>query len=109
MCPATLARALQIARDAYGDAGLEGPVIEGLGMLCHRYNGLLSDERAVTILANAHGGVSGLLNRAEVLRKQTSNPRAHCVAAAAVDLINQGRGGKKLPSWWKADDSLSAD
>lgn len=29
--------------------------------------------------------------------------RGHCVAAAAVDVINSGRGGNKLPSWWKTD------
>lgn len=26
---------------------------------------------------------------------------AHCVAAAVVDTINGGKGGKKLPSWWR--------
>lgn len=102
--PATLARSLVIIRDAYGDAGLEGPVIEGIGLLCHRYNGDLDDERTVTALGKAMGGVSGLMNKAEVLRKQTANARAHCVAAAAVELINSGRGGKKLPSWWKSDN-----
>lgn len=101
--PATLARSLRISRDAYGDAGMEGPVIEGIGLLCHRYNGLLDDDRAVAGLSKALGGVNGLLAKAEVLRKQTQNARAHCVAAAAVELINQGRGGKKLPSWWKTD------
>jgi len=25
------------------------------------------------------------------------------VAAAAVEIYNGGRGGKKLPSWWKTD------
>jgi hypothetical protein len=101
--PATLARTLRIVRDSYGDAGLEGPVIEGIGLLCHRYNGDLDDERAVKALSTAMGGVNGLLGKAEVLRKQTHQARSHCVGAAAVELINAGRGGKKLPSWWKAD------
>jgi ParB-like nuclease domain len=101
--PATLARTLRLVRDSYGDAGLEGPVIEGVGLLCHRYNGDLDDERTVKALSTALGGVNGLLGKAEVLRKQTHQARSHCVAAAAVELINQGRGGKKLPSWWKAD------
>jgi hypothetical protein len=97
-----LARALRIARDAYGDPGLEAVVIEGLGLLCHRYNGDLDDIRVVQRLSTAHGGLAALLGKAENLRKQTGNPRGHCVAAAAVDIINGSRGGRKLPSWWKA-------
>lgn len=38
-----------------------------------------------------------------VRRKQTGNAKGHCVAAAAVDINNRGRGGKKLPSWWRED------
>ena len=30
-------------------------------------------------------------------------PLNQCVAAAAVDVINRGKGGKKLPSWWKTE------
>lgn len=99
---ATMGRALRIIRDAYGDAGLEAPVIDGLGHLCQRYNGQLDEETAVKRLSTAHGGVNGLIAKAEVLRKQTGNAKAHCVAAAAVDIINRGKGGAKLPSWWKA-------
>ena len=101
--PAVLARSLRMIRDAYGDSGLEASVIDGIGLLCQRYNGDLNDTEAVQKLAKAHGGVAGLTNKAEVLRRQTGNQKAHCVAAAAVEIINQGRGGKKLPSWWKAD------
>ena len=32
---------------------------------------------------------------------QTGSPKAHCVAAAAVDLVNRKIRGKKLRSWWK--------
>lgn len=103
--PGVLARALRIARDAYGDGGLEAAVIDGLGHLCARYNGELNEAEAVEKLSKAHGGVNGLLNKAEVLRRSTGNQKGQCVAAAAVDTINSGRGGKKLPSWWKADKS----
>lgn len=100
--PSTLGRTLRIIRDAYGDAGLEAPVIDGIGHLCTRYNGDLNDEEAILKLGKAHGGVHGLLNKAETLRRSTGNYKAHCVAAAAVEIINQGKGGKKLPSWFKA-------
>lgn len=100
--PGGLARTLSIIRDAYGDAGLQGVVIDGVGHVCARYNGELETEKAVDRLAKASGGVGGLLNQAEVLRRQTGNQKGLCVAAAVVDTINRGRGGKKLPSWWKA-------
>lgn len=98
--PKTLARTLRIIRDAYGDAGLAAPVIDGIGLLCHRYNGQLDDSEAVKKLGDMRGGVNGLLGNAEKLRLATGNQKSHCVAAAAVDVINRGRGAKKLPSWW---------
>ena len=98
----TLGRALRIIRDAYGDPGLEAPVIDGLGHVCQRYNGELEEATAINKLSRAHGGVNGLLGLAEELRRKTGQPKAHCVAAAAVEIINKGKGGKKLPSWWKS-------
>ncbi len=100
---AVLARSLGIIRDAYGDAGLEGPVIDGIGLLCARYNGELDVPTAVKKLGNAHGGVNGLLNQAEGLRQKTGNAKGHCVAAAAVGILNSGKGGRKLPGWWRED------
>jgi hypothetical protein len=101
---AVLSRALRIIRDAYGEAGLDGPVIEGIGLLCQRYDGDLSEQRAVDRLSAAHGGVSGLISRAGQLRQSTGSGHAQCVAAAAVELINRGPGGRKLPGWWRNDE-----
>lgn len=96
-----LARTGRIIRDAYGDPGLEAAVIDGIGYLCQRYNGDLDDATAVVKLSTANGGVNGLLNRAQELRLTTGNAKGQCVAAAAVEIINRGRGGGKLRSWWK--------
>jgi hypothetical protein len=98
-----LGRTLRIVRDAYGNPGLESAVIDGIGLLCHRFNGELQDDQMVKRLKATFGGVTGLLGKAENLRQRTGNPRAHCIAAAAVEIHNGGRGGKKLPSWWKAE------
>jgi hypothetical protein len=99
--PTVLSRALRIIRDAYGEAGLDGAVIDGIGLLCQRYDGDLSEQRAVERLSTAHGGVSGLLNRAGQFRQSTGSATAQCVAAAAVEIINRGSGGRKLPGWWR--------
>jgi hypothetical protein len=101
--PQSLARTLLIIRDAYGDPGLEAAVLDGIGLLCHRFNGDLNDAYLIERMKTARGGVSALLGKAETLRKSTGSPQAHCVAAAAVEINNGGRGGKKLPDWWKAN------
>jgi hypothetical protein len=97
----TLRRSLRIIRDSYGDPGFETAVIDGIAHLCQRYNGAIDEDVAVAKLSKSHGGVNGLLAKADILKKQTGNSKAHCVAAAAVDTINSGRGGNKLPTWWK--------
>lgn len=96
-----LAKTLRILSESYGDRGLEGHLIEGIGLLCQRYNGGLEFENAVKRLSSVRGGVNGLLGAAEVTRRQTGCSRPHSIAGAAVEIINQGRGGKKLPAWWK--------
>lgn len=98
-----LGRTLRIIDSAYGTAGLEASVIDGIGYLCGRYNGELADEHAVVKLRNVRGGVSGLLGKAAIIKDRTRQPYNQCVAAAAVEVINSGKGGKKLPGWWKAD------
>jgi len=98
-----LRRTLVIIRDAYGSPGFEAPVIDGIGFLCDRYNGDLEDQLAVAKLSKQFGGVNGLLGKAEQLRRQTGLPLGQSVAAAAVEVINAGRGGKKLPSWFRED------
>jgi hypothetical protein len=98
---ATLGRTLRLARDAFGDPGLVAPVIDGLGLLCQRYNGQLEDAAAVQRFQKLNGGVNGLLGTAERIRRSTGSQKNHAVAAAAVEILNTGRGGKKLPSWWK--------
>lgn len=98
---AVLARTLRIIRDAYGDAGLSAPVIDGVGFFCQRYETEIEDAVVVLRLKNMHAGAAGLLGKAEVLRQRTGNRRGHCVAAAIVDVLNAGRGGRKLAPWWR--------
>lgn len=96
----TLGRTLRIVRDAYGDDGLDGHVIEGIGLLCARYNGELDESVAISRLSTARGGIGALNSKAYTAKKMLGKPLPQCVAAAAVEIINSGRGGKKLPGWW---------
>lgn len=98
-----LGRTLRIIDAAYGTAGLDAAVIDGIGLLCGRYNGELKDELAVLKLKNMRGGVTGLMGKAAVIKDRTRKPYNDCIAAAAVEVINSGKGGSKLPSWWKAE------
>lgn len=101
---AILSKTLRIISDSYGDVGLEGSVIKGVGMVCQRYNGALEFDHAVSKLGNARGGVKGLLNLAASLKDKYGATKPVAVAGAAVEIINQGKGGKKLPAWWKVAD-----
>lgn len=107
---AVLGRTLGVIRDAYGSAGLEASVISGMAMVVHRYDNL-DDAELVARLARAHGGVSGMLAKAERARKETGNPKHFCVAGAIVDTFNslstaaKGGNGSKLMPWWKASVS----
>lgn len=98
-----LGRSLRIIDSAWGTAGLEASVIDGLGLLCGRYNGELEDQVVVLKLRKVSGGVKGFLGKAALVRERTRQPFNQCVAAAAVDVLNAGKGGKKLPSWWKGE------
>jgi hypothetical protein len=101
--PEVLARTLLIIKNAYGEAGFEAAVIDGIGLFCQRYSTEITDERVIKRLTTAAGGAGGLLNRASQLRLTTGSLKAQCVAAAVVDMVNRGSGGRKIPSWWRAD------
>jgi len=101
--PHVLARTLRMIDSSWGSAGLDAAVIDGIGLLCGRYNGELQDELAIVKFKNMRGGVNGLMGKAALIKEKTLQPLSQCVAAAAVEVINSGKGGKKLPTWWKAD------
>jgi hypothetical protein len=104
---ACLATTLTIVYESFGDSGLDSDVIDGVGQLVSRYDGLLKPGAAVQALLGLKGGVNTLRARAERLRQQTGVARAQCIAAASVEIINRGKGGKKLPSWWKFTENQS--
>lgn len=99
--PNCLSRTLRIIRDAYGGAGFAASVIDGVSLVVQRFGANIDDGIAVDKLGRAMGGVQGLENKARHIRAQLGKPVGQCFAAAVVETINSGRGGKKLPDWWK--------
>lgn len=97
-----LVRTLVIVLEAYGYAGLDAQVIGGVGLLLQRYGKILGDSRAVAGLCAAPGGSYGLLQKARAIKRQYGKSLRFCVAAAATETINAGKGGRKLPDWWRA-------
>ena len=92
---------LRVIRDAYGEAGFEAQIIDGISAAVQRYGDLLEEDRLVKGLTLAPGGLGGLLAASAKLHVQTGQPRAQCIAAAAVGFYNRQPGAKKLAPWWK--------
>lgn len=106
--PGVLGRTIRITRNSYGDAGLEAALLDGVGLVCGRYNGSLDDADLVRRLRKVSGGSNGVLEQAERLRRTTGNQRGHCVAATVVDIYNRGRAprsGARLTDWFKGGES----
>lgn len=98
--PRVLATTTRVIRDAYGTPGFSAKVTEGVGLFVSNYENIFDEARLVDKLSHKHGGVNGLLQRAELIKKQYGVTVAVGVAAAAVETYNQGRGGNKLNGWW---------
>jgi len=99
-----LSRTLRIARDAYAKdhEAFRGSLLLGLGHVCGKYDGKLSEEVAIRQLSKVSGGPLGLLGKSQVTKRATSKPMAACIAATVVDLINAGQPTRnRLDNWWK--------
>lgn len=98
--PETFAKTIRIIDGAYETPGFETAVIDGVGLLCQRYNGEVNEDDAIAALASIRRGVKGLLHAAYLWREKTSKPLNQCVAAAAVDQYNRSRKAGRIPGWF---------
>lgn len=98
----TLGRTLNIVYQAFGTPGLTNEVIEGVALVCQRYNGALKDVDAIARWHDVRGGVGALMTKSHMLREQLAQPSAACFAATAIDVLNRTRGAKKMAPWFKA-------
>jgi Family of unknown function (DUF6551) len=98
----TMAWSVRVAYNAFGEDGLEGRLLEGLALIRQRYNGQLPEEQAVTNRLASRSGPLGIYQKANTLKRQTGNTQTQCIAGAIVEMLNGGRGGFKIPDWWKS-------
>lgn len=105
---------LGVVKDSYGSPGLRGPVIEGAGLLMHRFGHIVDQDRLITRLSQMMGGVTGLLGKAQTVRLQTGSAKSHCVASVMASTYNSygpkkdgnasGNFPGRLPNWWKSSE-----
>jgi len=104
----TLARTLAVARDGFGDAGMEAVILDGLALVIGRYEDRIDDAVLTAKLSKMGGGAKGLSGKAEVVRQRTAKPKTQSVAAVVVDAYNSGRVGPKITSWWRTSENHDA-
>lgn len=95
--PGSLSFSLRTIRDAYGHDGFKQDIIGGLALIKDRYGTGLDEDRLVARLNRK--GIVELRRRTKQLKETTGNPLAQCVACAAIEFYNAGRGPGVAP-WW---------
>lgn len=86
--------------------GLDGVVLEALGLICNRYNGRAVEKTLIERLSTMTHGIRGLIRRAEALREKTGNLKVACIASIIVDVYNKGAVGRtRLAPWWKESEA----
>lgn len=100
--PEVLAATLDIAIASWGKskAAVNGSVLNGIGLLLHRYGDLVDRDVLVQKLGAIPGGPSGLLGRAKALREIRGSSVPRNVAATVVEVYNKSRRQGALSNWW---------
>lgn len=98
----TLGETLRVIRDSFGDGGFERVNLLGVAMFLARYQDA-DRSHLVKQLASLRNGSKGLIQKANLIRAQMGVRPDEASAAAVTDIFNAGRGGKKVPDWWKSE------
>lgn len=97
---AVLGETIRIIRDAFGDGGFERNNLLGVAMFLSRYQDA-DRVRLLHQLSGLRNGSKGLIQKSSLIKESMGVTLTEAAAAAVVEIYNSGRGGKKLPSWWK--------
>jgi hypothetical protein len=105
LSPAAAAGSIAAITSAWGHsaAGIQGPLIEGIGRMLHRYgtmpDGLVDLKDLAAKLAAYPGGPASLLGYARGQSLARVGNSSHVVAWAVTSLYNQRRRATALPPW----------
>lgn len=93
-----LGDALRIATGAWGQTAgaVEGPIVKGLGLIAHNYNGQLERDTLIKKLSKFPGGPGALRAVAAQQREFKGGSTAKNVAEVVRDLYNRGRRTHQL-------------
>lgn len=97
-----LGETLRIIADAFNEGGYERPVILGISQVLARFPDA-DRARMVLRLAGLRNGWNGVTQKISFIRSATGCNATDAAAAAVVEIYNSGRGGKKLPNWFRDD------
>lgn len=101
-----LGQTLRTIQGSFSDGGYERPVLLGIAMVLARYSDV-DQVRLVTKLAGIRNGWKGLVQKTALIKEHMGVTQTEAAAAAVVEFYNAGRGGKKLPAWWRSDDEAA--
>lgn len=94
-------RTLAIVTKAWGHNahGVDGRVLQGIGMVLHRYGSDIDVSDLIVKLSKSPGGPMALVGRARGLATLLSTSVSRGMAETIVGIYNRSRRGSQLPAW----------
>jgi hypothetical protein len=91
-----LDKALGVITEAWGLRSFDAKIIEGIGMVCARYNGVLDASALTKKLSKYPGTSTGLIGDARGLMEYRKVSLARCIAERVIETYNTGRRDARL-------------
>ena len=91
-----LDKSLGIIMEAWGLRTFEAKIVEGIGLICARYNGVLDTPALAKKLSKYPGSATGLVGDARGLMEYRKVSLARCIAERIIETYNNGRRENRL-------------
>lgn len=91
-----LDKTLGVITEAWGFRSFDAKIVEGIGLVCARYNGELEHSAFAKKLSKYPGTANGLLGDARGLMEFRKVSLARCIAERVLETYNSGRRVGKL-------------